>query len=149
MARATFYLHFNSKDEVLLDYIDEMFNSFFEQIEDSLKHTDQLTEETAEKMFLSFFNEPKFSRILLQEELHPMLLGRFKGYLARIVGRVSQQNTRFDVPDKQLSFLIDYWAGGSFHLIVRWVGDSFQPSCKAMAGIYARLTLSGMKAMLD
>lgn len=148
IARATFYLHYSSKEEVLLDYIDTMFSAFFERIELALEHADALDESVALKMFQTFAEEPEFCRVLLQDSLQPLLLKRFRGYLSRIVGHVSLNNQQFAVPNRQLSYLVDYWAGGSLLLISRWVSEDFQPPAEDMANLYAKLTLSGMKALL-
>lgn len=149
IARATFYLHFSSKEEVLIDYIDTMFDDFFDQIENALTQTNTIDEHVARQMFETFKSNADFSQVLIQSAIQPLLLKRFKGYLSRIVGHVTLNNKQFAVPNAQLSFLIDYWAGGSLLLIQRWVSEDFQPSIEEMARLYSKLTISGMKALLQ
>lgn len=149
IARATFYLHFKSKDELLLDYIDEMFEGFFVEIEEALAHADLLDEGAAERMFATFSREKAFSRVLTQDSVQAILQGRFRSYLARIVGRVVRENRDFKLSPAQMAYLIDFWAGGSFLLIKRWVERDFQPSEAEMAQLYAKLTLSSTRALME
>ncbi len=149
VARATFYLHFSSKEEVLIDYIDNMFDEYFAQIEDALTHTNTIDEVVAAQMFETFQSDADFSKVILQDTIQPLLLKRFKGYLSRIVGHVTLNNRQFAVPSGQLSFLIDYWAGGSLLLIQRWIAEGFEPRVDEMARLYTQLTISGMKALLE
>ncbi|MDX1456404.1 MAG: TetR/AcrR family transcriptional regulator [Marinobacter sp.] len=149
IARATFYLHFKSRDELLLDYIDEMFEGFFVEIEEALAHADLLDEGAAERMFATFSREKAFSRVLTQDSVQAILQGRFRSYLARIVGRVVRESSGFKLSPGQMAYLIDFWAGGSFLLIKRWVERDFQPSEAEMAQLYAKLTLSSARALME
>lgn len=148
IARATFYLHFSSKEEVLVDYIDGMFETFFAQVEQAFLDTESLDEQAAKLMFQTFKDDAEFCTVLLQDALQPVLLKRFRGYLSRIIGHIRLSNQTFNVADTQLAFLVDYWAGGSLQLISKWVSEGFEPEVDVMAGIYAKLTISGMKALL-
>ena len=148
LARATFYLHFSSKEEVLIDYIDTMFEHFFAQVEEAFSRTETLDESVAVKVFEVFKEEAKFSSVLLQDSVQPILLKRFKGYLSRIVGHVARLDQGFDVESEHLGYLVDYWAGGSLLLITRWVSNDYQPDVDAMARLFTKLTISGMKALL-
>ncbi|MDX1757068.1 MAG: TetR/AcrR family transcriptional regulator [Marinobacter sp.] len=149
IARATFYLHFKSRDELLLDYIDEMFEGFFAEIEEALAHADLLDEGAAERMFATFSGEKAFSRVLTQDSVQAILQSRFRSYLARIVGRVVRENRGFNLSPEQLAYLIEFWAGGSFLLLKTWVERDFQPPEAEMAQLYAKLTLSSIRALMD
>ncbi len=149
VARATFYLHFSSKEELLLDYIDDMFDRFFERIEHQLDLSASVDEQVARLMFATFAAEKTFSRVLTQDSVQSMLLGRFQGYLARVVGHVSRQSGGYRLPPNQLTYLIDYWAGGSFLLIKQWIERDFTPGEADMAHLYAKLALSGLRALMD
>ncbi|MDC0661027.1 TetR/AcrR family transcriptional regulator [Marinobacter sp. SS21] len=149
VARATFYLHFNSKEELLLDYCDDMFDRFFERIEGQLNLADSVDEPVARLMFATFAAEKTFSRVLTQDSVQSILLGRFQGYLARVVGHVSRQSGGYRLPPNQLTYLIDYWAGGSFLLIKQWIERDFTPGEEEMARLYSKLALSGLRALMD
>lgn len=148
VARATFYLHFSSKEEVLVSYIDSMFDEFFYKIEPSLKQIVTIDEKLAVLMFKTFKDNAEFSVVFKQPSLQPLLLKRFKGYLSRIVGHVARNNLPLSVPAAQIGFLIDYWAAGSLQMVSRWVSEDYQPDIEEMADTYAKLTISGFNALV-
>ena len=149
IARATFYLHFKSKEELLLDYIDEMFETFFERIEADLIDASALDERVATRVFETFYAEKDFSAVLTQESVQPLLMNRFRGYMARIIGHMLRETRGFSPPASQLDYLISFWAGGSLLLIRQWVANDFQPSEEEMGQMYSKLTLSGMRALME
>ena len=148
IARATFYLHFSSKEEVLVNYIDDMFELFFEQVDEAFLDPSNLDESVAKKIFETYQAEPTLSLVLTQESVHPLLLRRFKGYMSRIIGHTTRASPELAIEQELLGFLIDYWAAGSLQLLTRWVGNDFQPNADVMADLFSKLAISGMKALL-
>ena len=148
IARATFYLHFKSKEEVLLDYTDELFESFYLMTQEAFSHPESIDAQTATKMFEVFLSARHASNLLVQTSVQQVLLGRFRGYLSRLVGHMLQAPEARPIPSEVLPFMIEFWAGGSLRMIARWVENDYQPAPEIMGEIYAELTVSGMKKLL-
>jgi len=148
VARATFYLHYSTKEELLLAYIDDMFQRFYDDIEAQLAEVELFEVSTAKKMFVLFEEEGAFSRVLTQPDVRPILYGRFQGYLSRIFGRLLRSAPEANVPSKDMPFLIDFCAGGSLAMLGSWVERDFQPAAEVMGEIYFNMLMDGMWHML-
>jgi len=148
VARATFYLHFSTKEELLLAYIDDIFQRFYDDIESSLDDMSSFDERLAVKMFSLYEEERAFSQLLTQADVQAKFYRRFQGYLSRLFGRILRNASGVKVAQHELPYLIDYCAGGSLALLARWVENDFQPRAEEMGASYYRITMSGMLNVL-
>jgi AcrR family transcriptional regulator len=148
VARATFYLHYSTKEELLLAYIDDMFQRFYDDIEGQLAQVELFEASTAIKMFALYKEERAFSTVLTQTEIKHILFGRFQSYLSRIFGRLLRSTPSVTVSPKEMPFLIDFCAGGSLAMLASWIDRDFQPSAEVMGEMYFRMLMEGMWSML-
>lgn len=144
IARATFYLHFRTKDELMISYIDEMFQRFYDSVESELDSPSDFGKEVAVKMFETFQEEPAFSQLLKQHSARSILLNRFHNYLSRMYGRMLRSSGSGTLPTEQLEYAIQYNASGSLSLLAGWISNDFRPDCDTMGDLYFKMVKKGM-----
>jgi len=144
VARATFYLHYGTKEELMISYIDDMFQAFYDDVEGKLSEVDAFDEAVAVRMFESFRDEASFSQLLRQSSVRPILYNRFQNYLARLFGRMIRSAKIDTLPPEHLQYLIDYGASGSLSILASWVAKDFQPDSETMGKLYFSIVRHGM-----
>ncbi|MFT4763157.1 MAG: AcrR family transcriptional regulator [Oleispira sp.] len=147
VARPTFYLHFHSKDDLLIAYIDEMFEKFYAEIEGYITKRKDADPVIATIMFRQWSDNAEFAHLLVQTDIDSLMLGQFKNYISRVVERFM---TAHGVPNKAglLPYVVDFLAGASFMVIKRWVREGLVETPEVMGELYASLVRPGLLAVL-
>lgn len=148
VARPTFYLHFNNKDDLLRAYIESMFLAFYEQVDAHLVQRADNDPLIAELMFRQWSDNATFARLLVQDDVEALMLSEFRRYVGRIMQRYISAH-RLPVADDRLQpYIIDFLAGASFMVIVRWIKDDFPVGAAEMGALYANLVRPGLVQVL-
>lgn len=147
VARPTFYLHFHSKDDLLIAYIDEMFEKFYAEIDGYITKRKDADPVIATIMFRQWSDNAEFAHLLVQTDIDSLMLNQFKAYIARVVERFM---TAHSVPNKAglLPYVVDFLAGASFMVIKRWVREGLVETPEVMGELYASLVRPGLLAVL-
>ncbi len=148
IARATFYLHFNTKQEVLLVYIDGIFQDFYERVSPSLEAPVILDGLIGQELFRVFRDEATLAKMLLEPGVYPLFLRHFQGYVSRIAGRILRSSENQSLTHQQIHHAVEFWAGGSLSLIANWAICGFAESPEEMGRLYAVLTQPSMTRLL-
>jgi len=147
VARPTFYLHYRSKDDLLKGYIESMFVRFYEQVDDYLTRSTNADPVIAEIMFRQWSDNAAFARLLVEADVEALVLSEFKHYVGRIMARyVSAHN--LPVSSSLMNYVVDFIAGASFMVIVRWIREGFPVGAKEMGQLYASLVRPGLLQVL-
>lgn len=148
VARPTFYLHFRSKDDLLKGYIESMFMQFYEQVDDYLTRSTNADPIIAELMFRQWSDHAEDARLLVEADVEGLILTEFKRYVRRIMERyISAHN--LPIKDTSLmNYVVDFIAGASFMVIMRWIREGFQVDASRMGELYASLVRPGLLQLL-
>ncbi|QQD20748.1 TetR family transcriptional regulator [Venatoribacter cucullus] len=148
VARPTFYLHYRSKDDLLRGYIESMFLQFYEQVDEYLTSTPDADPIIAEIMFRQWSERADIARLLVKDDIEALMLSEFKRYVDRIMQRFISAH-KVPVRDTSLlPYVVDFLAGASFMVIVRWIKDDFPVDAKEMGSLYANLVRPGLLQVL-
>ncbi|MAD45023.1 MAG: hypothetical protein CMI02_00445 [Oceanospirillaceae bacterium] len=148
VARPTFYLHYRSKDDLLKGYIESMFMRFYEQVDDYLTRSTNADPVIAEIMFRQWSDNAEFARLLVESDVEALVLNEFKHYVARIMERYISAH-QLSVRDAgRMNYVVDFIAGASFAVIVRWVREEFPMAAEEMGQLYASLVRPGLLQVL-
>lgn len=147
VARPTFYLHFHSKDDLLVAYIDEMFETFYDEVDEYLTQRQDADPVIASIMFHQWSDNSEFARLMVQPDIESLMLNQFKDYVARVVERFM---TAHNLESKigLVPYVVDFLAGASFLVIMRWVREDFPESPEVMGELYASLVRPGLLQVL-
>ncbi|MDF1764588.1 MAG: TetR/AcrR family transcriptional regulator [Oleibacter sp.] len=144
VARPTFYLHFRSKDDLLRYYIEEMFLKFSVQIEPLLARSPNVDPEISILMFRQWQQNADVAQLLVAPDVEAILLNEFKVYVGQTIDRYMELHNLKLSRDGHLQYVIDYLAGASFSLIVRWIRGGFKESPEELAQLYSSLAQPGL-----
>lgn len=147
VARPTFYLHFHSKDDLLIAYIDEMFTKFYAEVDQYITVRKDADPVIASIMFRQWSDNAIFARLLMQNDIENLMLNQFKNYVSRVVERFMDAH---GIKNRAglLPYVVDYLAGASFMVITRWVREGFVETPEVMGELYASLVRPGLLAVL-
>lgn len=121
ISRQTFYNHFQSKDELLLSYLDEIFDSYMDRISEFMTDYPNKANEVHEILFGLWEENAERLILVLNAGVDHLVFQRFRRYIRRVVGSVVRRNDfTIDQPDL-VDYVVDFVAGGFFQLITRWM----------------------------
>lgn len=148
IGRSTFYLHFNSKDQVMIRYIDNMFEEFFDKISPLLQNNVPLGKLIGIRLFETFLAEPQFSVVLLQADGQSLIDRRFHAYLSRFIGRIARNAPETKLTRKQVHYASKFWTTGTLAMVTDWVREGFKESPEEIGELYANLTQPSINLLL-
>lgn len=149
VARPTYYLHFNSKDDLLCAYFGVMFDNFYAQVDEYLTTTPGADPIIGEILFKQWSDNADLARMLVQTEIESLLLGEFKHYVGRVIQRYNSAHNLPIQDSKLLPYVVDFIAGASFMVIMRWIKDDFPIDAQQMGRLYANLVQPGLMQVLS
>jgi AcrR family transcriptional regulator len=156
VGRATFYLHYQDKEQLLVESLEEMFS----QLEDSIDPLSEAMGEehysTATRLLFQHFGEHhRLYRVLLTEKGAVMVFPRLLEILSQIAEQIAEQ----DVISKSVSveqsqtristnLVAHYVAGAFLGSVVWWLNNNRTYSAEQMAAIYVHLMDPGVTKVL-
>ncbi len=152
LSRATFYLHYKDKDELLASSLEEMFDELVESVKDiMLRRKIELDEGEAPSL-------PAFKHVAEYADLYRSLLGE-KGVSSVInrildyIARVGEQQYRIVVSkeeEKSIPVPIEvaarHMAGAIFSLMSWWLAEDMKYTPEEMAEYFHRMTVPATMA---
>jgi AcrR family transcriptional regulator len=146
LSRATFYLHYNDKDELLAGSLEEMFDELMVSVKDIMQRR---------KMELSDSNPPSlpaFQHVADYAELYKSLLGDsgVSSVINRIIGyiaRVTEEQFRLLVTEEEeknlpvpIPVAARHLAGALYSMVSWWIESDMPYPPEEMARIFHQLT---------
>lgn len=133
VSRMTYYRSYNSKEDILLQHLDECFASYLEGLDVRDFY----------EVALSFFHfwrgqERQFLIAVVKSELSAQLMDKFYDYLDHIF---SLMDLNVEVTSYAKSFL----AGGLYKMLIDWMRNDTQDSPEIMAVFLS----AGSKALME
>jgi len=147
VARPTFYLHFHSKDDLLIAYIDEMFEKFYSEVDEYITKRKDADPVIASIMFHQWSDNSEFARLMMKPDIESLMLNQFKDYVARVVERFMNAHN-LESKIGLVPYVVDFLAGASFLVIARWVREDFPETPEVMGELYASLVRPGLLQVL-
>lgn len=133
--RKTFYRNFNSKEEVLRFYLDDVCKDYIRE----LNQYDELTTFIIAKTYFTLCKKHiSFVQKLEKNNLMVFLLMAFDEYLPII-------HQTYEVPDEYLpysDYALSYHAGGFWNISAKWIRNGADKTPEEMAGIIEYLLAS-------
>ena len=147
VARPTFYLHYSSKDDLLLSFLDEMFDEYVEEINEVVQLGGGLM---ATKLFEQVQNHNDLIMLVLNAETPTLLLERLQKYIESAFRMFIMQNLYpvNDLNEDILDLAITSTAGASYALIIRWIKKGMPYPPEVMGKLLLDLTRPGLLDVL-
>lgn len=150
LSRATFYLHFKDKDELLASSLEEMFNELRQSVESMIVQQQAATDNP------KLPSLPAFQHVAEYADLYRALLGSKS--VSSIIYRTLNQIVHLSAQQVQLlqgehvlermgvpiDFVAQHMAGSLFSTFRWWLDNDMPYSAEDMARMYHRMTVPAM-----
>lgn len=166
VGRATFYLHYTDKEDLLLQYFGEMANDMVQIISqlpfsEWLPPLDDLKESPAEDqpllplvmVFQHIYEYSDFYRVLLQSENSSRIVERIRHISSENIVKFAHTKLQHDpIPvlyEVPVEFLASFFSGALLSIVVWWLEEDMQHSPEDVARMFRRLFFRGARETLD
>ncbi|GGH69236.1 TetR family transcriptional regulator [Paenibacillus silvae] len=131
LSRQTFYQLFKTKEEILEYHLDQLFQSYLQEI---MNLEVRSTAELAKLYFIFFEQNEQFIRQLIENDLVLILHRKFIVYLEDI-HRVLQRNPSHMMNDYASAFI----SSGLIGILVHWFNEKHSLTIDQLASLISRL----------
>ena len=139
VARPTFYLHYKTKDDLILGYLDDMFDQFYDELPAEMLILCNIGVDLARLLFSQWEGHRLFVQAVVKAGLDNLIMKRFQQYCTQIFGRFLRTNDFKITSPELLKYVIDYLAGASMMIIMRWLRDDMRQPVDSIALLYTEL----------
>ena len=151
LRRATFYLHYRDKDELMFGLIRDMLDDLMAKIEDQSSRSFNAVTQGSEDLltFLHVQQHADLYRAVLRGQGAVEITRAVRDYLA---GRIRETCTLWH-PDMDLSMplavLANYLAAVKLNMVIWWLDAGMPYTPQEMAAMCSRLTMFGAAPILE
>ncbi len=119
LSRRTFYRIFETKEDILICYADELYGKFLELLN---RETDRRFTVTVRLYFEFWYRHRHFLELLKQSEMLPFMMNQYTSLFPKVF-----QTLKGDHPlahnEEALSYAMAFSAGGLLSILLRWAED--------------------------
>ena len=138
VARATFYLHFDDKDALLLSSLDALVEGIIEEVKGfSQRDLVSGVPHPALVVFEVVQRDSALFRVILKGQGSNLLLQRLRHYAAQTAHQAAQ--SMGVVPSVPPTFIADFMAGAMLSVIAGWLEDDMKTPPGDMAQMFYSL----------
>lgn len=165
LGRATFYLHYKDKEDLLVDQFSELaderahalseipFSAWLPDLENPDHTTENKLLEPLLMVFQHVANNAEVYRILLQNEKSDRILERIRKIIAQAITQFLQTKVEndpipilFEVP---INLLAAYFSGALLSCVDWWLEQETSYSSEEMTRMFQRLFFPGARKILE
>jgi AcrR family transcriptional regulator len=140
VSRPAFYLHFHSKEELLLSHVDAVFEEFHTELSSEASAGTIDRKKFSIMLFKYWERYSETLQMVIKAETQHVLLERLRGYVATIMAEMAARKGK-DSPDPQLhDYVVDFVAGGAYMLLTKWVTNKMPNPAEQMGLLLFELT---------
>lgn len=149
IARQTFYLHYPTKDEVLLDYINAVFEQFYAEIEQPIIASPDPDPIISWHLFNQWKNHASFAQLVIEADVEHLVIKSFRNYITRVTGLYIRAHNITMKDPEAIGFMVDYLAGASWMMLHRWISTGFAYPLDKISTLYREMTHPGVLKILN
>lgn len=141
VSRPTFYLHFASKEEVLLSHIDDLFAQLHHEVFVEAAKSQQITlEMLVVASFKLWGKEAKAWQVAFQIENKDLVLARLRQHMAALMNEYANYPHSRVVKHPMDDYVVDFVTGGVYMLLRRWMEEKMKTPAERMGQLAYQLT---------
>src|SRR2546430_4292834 len=123
VSRPTFYLHFRSKEELLLSHVDVIFDEFHTEVSREIARGNIDRERFSIMLFQYWERYAETLRLVIQAENPDILLERLKEYVGVVMKDIDAKSREPAIDPRLQEFIVGYLAGGAYMLLTEWISN--------------------------
>ena len=143
VSRPTFYLHYRSKEELLLSQVDVVFAEFFQEFSNKIAEGNYDRLKYCILIFQYWERNAETLRMVMRASLHEAFRERLRIYFAMAVSQLTTLDEKSDSNEKLQEFIIDFEAGGVYQLLIHWIMRGMPYSAEQMGSLFYQLAAAG------
>jgi AcrR family transcriptional regulator len=150
IARPTFYLHYKTKQNLLSEYLDVIFESYLKDIQPVLEQHDQHV------LSIALFNQVKrnapYLRSLMSGDASVIIQNKLHQYIREVFGMLLHvqlgEQSKLVAKDTQ-KFIIAAVAGSAYALTQEWLKEDMRHDPEYMGKLLFTISRPGIIALLQ
>src|SRR6266498_2008605 len=140
VSRPAFYLHFVSKEDLLLSHVDVIFDEFHAEISREIAQGNIDRKQFSIMLFQYWERYAETLRMVVQAENPDILLERLKEYVGVIMKEVAAKTRKGAIDPRLREYIVGYVAGGAYMLLTQWISNKMPYSAEQMGLLFFDLT---------
>ena len=149
LSRPTFYLHYKTKEELLIAYLDSIYESFMDDMEQYIDFIAQ--GKLAVKLYEQVAENATFLRSLIDSEVSNLVMEKMQNYCYDVIKKLFDQEplkSNHNLTDNVKDFTVSSMAGSTYAMSMQWLKNDMPLSPKEMGELTMRLLRPGMEDVL-
>lgn len=151
VARTTFYLHYQDKEQLLLNSITEIYDDLVANMEDEDPRNGLLSDGMPADIivFKHVLEYPDFYRVMLIKPGVPIFINRARHYLAALfTSHIEMCFPEQSLPQHAVEFVAQRDAGALIGIVSWWLENGMNPGPEEMAHMFYASSQKGIWATL-
>jgi len=140
VSRPAFYLHYLSKEDLLLSHVDVIFDEFHTEISREIERGNIDRKRFSLMLFQYWERYAETLRMVIQAENPDILLERLKEYVGVIMKEIAAKTRKPSIDPRLQELIVGYVAGGAYMLLTQWISNKMPFSAEQMARLFYELT---------
>ena len=125
LSRHAFYSHFETKEELLFSYVDDVFEKIISEISRNFEQEEKVDiRQIFTKSFELWRENERMLRYVMQVENKDWVIARIRLHAAAMLDIFIKTQGLTPLNHPQLDYIIDFLSGGGYMLIKRWMKES-------------------------
>ena len=152
MSRQNFYRYYMSKDEILLDLIDDMLDAAYQVIELNINLISENVNLITDRIQELIAPRKEFINEILSCSNEKIVFSHLHRFVRRIVGRLLRESDQKDVDQDYMDIVISKYTGSGYYLVKSWAqidGELDESKFRRLIFNFVNGLLSEMNDTLD
>ena len=137
VARPTFYLHYKSKQELLLGLVDDVFNEFYEALSASIINNQIDPKQQNVLVFQYWERYADILRMVIEADIHDEFRTRMRVYFSQLLTQFIPEDVSGNNP--RIEFIIDFVSGGAYSVLTQWIMRDMPYPAEQMGALFHEL----------
>lgn len=143
VSRPAFYLHFHSKEELLISHLDLVFDEFFEEAKHEMEAGAMMDRKQISIMLFQHWGKHADTLQMVTEAgAQGILLKNLRIQVNKVISEIRSKKKKNAIPSASLhEYMVDFVAGGAYMLLSKWLANNMSHSAEQMGELFYELTL--------
>ena len=140
VSRPAFYLHFRSKEELLLSHVDVIFDEFHAEVSREIARGNVDRKRFNIMLFQYWERYAETLRLVIQAENPDILLERLTEYVGVMMKELAAKTRKPTIDSRLNELIVGFVAGGAYMLLTQWISNNMPFSAEQMGLLFYDLT---------
>lgn len=142
VSRPAFYLHFRSKEELLLSQMDGIFDEFIAAVGLEIRSDNLDRRQVCILLFQYWAKYADLLQMVMKANVQNNLMVRIRRYVFIVINELREKEKKRLLPTGSLEdYHVDFVAGGAYMLLQKWIEDEMVYPAEQMGELFYELTL--------